>query len=255
MFLETHSLPKAVKKLLVLNIGIYIILRITGLYYWGIKWFSLIPQEVIQHGQVWRLATYIFLHANIFWHLILNMFALWMFGPEIERRLGTPRFVFYYFLTGIGGGLCSLIIAPHSGAVTIGASGSIFGLLVAFAVLFPNAIITMIFPPISMKAKNFVIVFGIIQFLMLFEGSPGVNWVIHLGGMLIGYLYLLHILHGRRYFNWHTIKQKLFQRRKMRRDYFIEEEVNPILDKISKVGVGGLTRRERNILKKARYKI
>lgn len=244
MFLETHSLPKAVKKLLIINIGIYIILRITGLYYWGIKWFSLIPSEVTQHGQVWRLATYLFLHANIFWHLIFNMFAIWMFGPEIERRLGTPQFIFYYFLTGVGGGLCSLIISPKSAGVTIGASGSIFGLLTAFAVLFPNAIITMLFPPISMKAKNFVIVFGIIQFLMLFEGPSGVSWIVHLGGMLIGYLYL----------NLGHIKKILkFHRR--RREYFIEEEIDPILDKISSVGIKGLTRRERQILKRARYKV
>lgn len=255
MLLETHSIPKAVKKLLILNIGIYIGLRITGLYGWGLEWFSLIPAKITQHGQAWRLFTYLFLHANIFWHLIFNMFALWMFGPEIERRLGTPRFIFYYFLTGIGGGLCSLIIAPKSGAVTIGASGSIFGLLVAFAMLFPNAIISLIFPPISMKAKNFVIVFGIIQFFMLFEGPAGVSWIIHLGGMLIGYLYLRHTITGGRFFNWQNIRQKLFQRRRMRRDYFIEEEVNPILDKISKVGINGLTRRERWILKKARHKI
>lgn len=254
MFLETHSIPKAVKKLLVINIGIYIILRITGLYGWGIKWFSLIPQEITQHAQIWRLATYLFLHANIFWHLIFNMFAVWMFGPEIERRLGTSQFVFYYFLTGIGGGLCSLFLSPHSNSVTIGASGSIFGLLVAFGVLFPNAIISMIFPPISMKAKNFVIAFGIIQFLMLFEGASGVSWVVHIGGMLIGYLYLKYML-KRRFLSWHNLKEKFIQRQRRYRQYFIEEEINPILDKISKVGVNGLTRRERRVLKKARYKI
>lgn len=253
MFLETSSLPKAVKKFLILNIGIYIILRITGQYSLGIQWFSLIPAEITQHLQFWRLATYLFLHANIFWHLVFNMFAIWMFGPEIERRLGTAQFVFYYFLTGIGGGLCSLILEPSSHGITIGASGSIFGLLVAFAVLFPNAIISMIFPPISMKAKNFVIVFGIIQFLMFFEGPGGVDWAVHLGGMLIGYVYLRFLLPETRYWNWHSIKQRLFQRRKQYRENFIKEEVDPILDKISKAGIKGLTKRERWILKKARH--
>lgn len=255
MFLETHSLPKAVKKLLILNIGIYIILRITGQYSLAIQWFSLMPAQITQQFEFWRLFTYLFLHANIFWHLIFNMFAVWMFGPEIERRLGTPQFVIYYFLTGIGGGMCSLIINPASHAVTIGASGSIFGLLVAFAVLFPNAIISMIFPPISMRAKNFVIVFGIIQFLMLFEGPGGIDWIVHLGGMLIGYLYLRFMSPEVRHWSWQNIKQKVLRRRRQYRDSFIKEEIDPILDKISKVGIKGLNKRERWILKKARYKI
>lgn len=255
MFLETHSISKAVKKLLILNIGVHIVLLITGLYPWGIEQFSLIPIKITRYGQVWRLATYLFLHANIFWHLIFNMFALWMFGPEIERRLGTSRFVFYYFLTGVGGALCSVIIAPGSSAVTIGASGSIFGLLVAFGMLFPDAIISLLFPPVSMRAKNFVIVFGIIQFLMLFEGPSGVSWIVHIGGMLIGYLYMRYIITDGRFFNWQDIRRKISRRRRMKKDYFIEEEVNPILDKISRVGIKGLTRRERWILKKARYKL
>lgn len=254
MFLETHSLPKAVKKLLILNIGIYIILRITGTYYLGLKWLSLIPSEITQHGQIWRLITYLFLHANIFWHLIFNVFAIWMFGPEIERRLGTPQFVFYYFFTGIGGGLCSLLISRYSTGITIGASGSIFGLLVAFAVLFPNAVISMIFPPISMKAKNFVIVFGIIQFLLLFEGPQGVDWAVHLGGMLTGYLYLQYLLRGRKSISLLRIKEKFEQRRERIRRYSMAE-VDAVLDKISKVGVEKLTRRERKILEKAHHKV
>lgn len=245
MFLETRSLPQAVKKLLILNIGIYIVLRITGQYSLAIQWFSLVPAQITQQFELWRLFTYLFLHANIFWHLIFNMFAIWMFGPEIERRLGSIQFVVYYFLTGIGGGLCSLVINPDSHSITIGASGSIFGLLVAFAVLFPNAIISLIFPPISMKARNFVIVFGIIQFLMLFEGPGGVDWIVHLGGMGIGYIYFK--------WNWGNIKRILFHRR--RKKYFIEEEIDPILDKISRVGIKGLTRRERWMLKRAHRKV
>lgn len=254
MFLETTSLPKAVKNLLIINIGIYIILRITGLYYWGIQWFSFIPAGITQYLQFWRLFTYLFLHAGI-WHLILNMFALWMFGPEIERRFGAPRFLFYYFLTGIGGGLLSLVISPYSSSITIGSSGSIFGLLVAFAVLFPNAVISMLFPPISMKAKNFVIVWGIIQFIMLFEGPSGISWIVHLGGMVIGYLYLKLTLPEHRFLFWRNIKEKIFYRRKQYREHFIKEEIDPILDKIGRTGIKGLTRRERWILKKARYKI
>lgn len=254
MFLETQSLPKAVKKLLIINVGIYIVLRVTGLYGWGIQWFSFIPSQVTQHAELWRLFTYLFLHVNIFWHLVFNMFAIWMFGPEIERRMGTPQFVFYYFLAGIGGALCSLLVSPHSSGVTIGASASIFGLLVAFAMLFPDAVITMIFPPVSMKAKHFAMVFGAIQLLMAFEGPSGIDWIVHVGGMAVGYVYLKFALRDGMHWNWNTIKQKIFQKRRSK-GKFDSEEIDRILDKISRSGMDSLSWRERRMLKKAHKNI
>lgn len=255
MFLETHTLPKAVKKLLIINIGIHVFLLVSSLHSWAVNWFGLIPLEVIQHAQLWRLGTYLFLHANIFWHLIFNMFAIWMFGPEVERRLGAPKFIFYYFLTGIGGALCSVLINSNSIGVTIGASGSIFGLLVAFAVLFPDAVITMIFPPISVKAKHFAIAFGAIQLLLIFEGTSKISWAIQVGGMCVGYIYLKYMLFSNKYLNWRIIKEKIFEKRKKKREQFIKEELDPILDKISRVGIGGLTGKEKKILKQAHYRI
>jgi len=255
MFLETRSLTKAVKYLLIINVAVYIVLRVTGLYYWGLKWFALIPASVTEKGQIWRLASYLFLHANIFWHLIFNMFALWIFGPEVERRMGRGQFLFYYLFAGIGGGLVFVILNPQATSVTMGASGSILAVLVAFGVLFPEAKISLILPPVTMKARNFVIGYGAIMFLMMFEGPSGINWSVHLGGMIIGYLYLRYMTKGAGKINWDSVKGKLFSSKKDEEENYDEEEIDPILDKISRVGVNGLTREEKEMLKRAGHRL
>jgi len=254
MFLETRTLPKAVKNLLIANVGVYIFLIISRLHGWGVAFFSLIPSEITEHAQLWRLFTYSFIHANIFWHLILNMFALWMFGPEIERFLGTYKFLLYYFLTGAGGALCTVLFYPHSSAVTIGSSGCIFGLMVAFAVLFPNAVISLIFPPIGIKARTFVVVFAILQILFAFEGTRGINWLVHLGGMFVGYLYLEIFVQGKLGVIWNNWTRKVADNKAREKRNFMTEEIDPILDKINKVGMQGLNREELKKLKKAHYK-
>lgn len=256
MILETHTIPKIVKRLLIINIGIYIFTLITGLHEWSILWFGLFPRAVLRYFQIWRLFTYLFLHAGP-GHILFNMFALWMFGPEIERRMGSGQFLFYYLFTGVCGGLFPLMLG-HS---TIGASTSIFGLLVAFGIMFPNAIISLIIPPISMKAKHFVIIFGIFQFVMFLGGASRVAWEAHIGGMLFGYIYFRIMRRGGYGRSWgigekiRNFKDKWIKLHQLQRRQFIEEEINPILDKISKVGIKGLSRRERQILKKAKYKV
>jgi len=255
MFLETTSLPKAVKGLLVINIAVYIILRVSGLYDWGVDIFGLASYDVLRSGQIWRLITYLFIHANIFWHLLFNMFGLWMFGPSVEKQIGTYKFILYYFLTGVGGALCAILINPNSHIQTIGCSSSILGILVAFAMLFPDAIISMIFPPISMKAKHFAIAFGVIQILMIFESQSGINWAVHVGGMAIGYFYMRYFFMTENFLNFKEWKEKYFAKKKEDREKFIQEQLDPILDKISKTGVDSLTSKEKNILKKAKYKI
>lgn len=261
MILETHTLPKIVKRLLIINISIYILTLITGFYNSSIIWFSLIPQEVLRNFQVWRLFTYLFLHGSAL-HIILNMYILWMFGPEIERGMGSNQFLFYYFFTGVGGGLFPLIFGNPAVPI-VGASASIFGLLAAFGIMFPNAIISLIIPPVSMKAKHFVIVIAVITFIFLLGGATRVAWDAHLGGMLFGYIYFRYgIMRRGSYRKGRGIgakirdfKDKWARLQKQEHKQFIEEEINPILDKINKVGIKGLTRRERQILKKAKYKV
>lgn len=192
----TYSLPPAVKWLLIVNCVVFVLQQLTaGLF--PIDWFGLVPGLVRYRGFVWQLFTYMFLHGGI-WHLVINMLMLWMFGMDLERDWGTRRFLRYYFVCGVGAGICALTAAlavasgpqdPMLALPTIGASGAIFGLLLAFGVVYADRIILMmlLFP---MKAKYAVMIFGVIEFYYVWQPSRGVSNVAHLGGMLFGYLFL-----------------------------------------------------------------
>ena len=152
----------------------------------------LYPSQVLGSLAVWQLATYLFLHSGI-GHLFFNMLGLWMFGAQLENTWGTRRFLQYYFICGVGAGICVVIAGLLAGArdqYTIGASGAVFGILLAFGVLFPNQLIWIwfLFP---VKAKYFVLALGAINFLYMIKlPGSGVSYVAHLGGMLFGYLFL-----------------------------------------------------------------
>ena len=145
----------------------------------------------------WQVFTYGFLHGNLL-HLFFNMFALWMFGSQIERFWGSRRFLVYYVLCLVGAGLVQLVvssIAAQNGAIypTLGASGGVFGVLLAFGMLFPEQRILLLFPPIPMKAKWFVIGYGAIELWLGITGTQaGVAHFAHLGGMLVGLFVILY---------------------------------------------------------------
>ena len=124
-------------------------------------------------------------------HLLFNFLALWMFGSELEYSWGTSFFLKYFFVTGIGAGICTAIATPSSRIPTIGVSGAVYGLLLAFALTYPERVIFLLFPPIPIKAKYFAMIFGLIEFYStISQHSDGIALMAHLGGMLIGYLYL-----------------------------------------------------------------
>ncbi|HEV2380496.1 MAG TPA: rhomboid family intramembrane serine protease [Terriglobia bacterium] len=158
----------------------------------GTEYFGLIPFEVTHHLLVWQLATYLFLHGG--WsHIVFNCLALWMFGYELERTWGSRRFLFYFFLTGIGAGLFNVLLDPAGGIPVIGNSGAVYGILLAYGVLFPDRPIFLYFV-IPVKAKWFVLIMGLVEFWMsLTQPGSGVAHVAHLGGMLFGYLYLRRV--------------------------------------------------------------
>jgi len=137
---------------------------------------------------LWQLVTYGFLHGGLT-HLFFNMFALYMFGLPIERLWGTRRFLIFYFVCMVGAGMVQLAVAQFSGEIypTIGASGAVFGLLLAFGMMYPNSRIMLLFPPIPLKAKWFVIVYGLLTLVFGVTGTmPGIAHFAHLGGMLFG---------------------------------------------------------------------
>jgi membrane associated rhomboid family serine protease len=158
---------------------------------WGLPFafFGLRPYDVTHHLFIWQVATYLFLHGGWF-HIIFNLFALWMFGTDLEGVWGSRQFLFYYFLTGVGAGLFNVVLEPSSLALTIGCSGAIYGLLLAYGLLFPERPIFLYFF-IPIKAKWFVAIMGLIEFVTsLSAPGSGVSHIAHLGGMLFGFLYL-----------------------------------------------------------------
>jgi membrane associated rhomboid family serine protease len=180
----------AVKWLIIANVAMFLA---TLVYRPIIDYLGLIPKEVFTNYSVWRLATYLFLHGGPV-HILFNMLGLWMFGVELERLWGTRQFLKYYAITGVGAGLTvlavGLLLGPSSltyRVPTIGASGALYGLLVAFAVYYPDRPLLMflLFP---IPAKYFVMIVGAMAFLS--TPNSGVSETAHLGGMVIGYLYL-----------------------------------------------------------------
>jgi membrane associated rhomboid family serine protease len=150
---------------------------------------GLVPSLVWLKLQLWRPITYLFLHGN-FLHIIFNLLGLYFFGPDLERLWGTRRFCRYYFVTGIGAGLCTMAVSPTSMGITIGASGAIYGILLAYGYHYPNRIVYIyaIFP---IKVKYMVLAMILMAFFASMSGSSdGIAHWAHLGGLAIGFLYL-----------------------------------------------------------------
>jgi membrane associated rhomboid family serine protease len=185
--------PPGLKWLIIANVVVFI------LDYLGGAWvhanlraaFSLYGAGAVRSLYVWQLFTYMFLHGGI-GHLVFNMLALWFFGAQLERDWGTRQFLKYYFLCGIAAGICVLIVNIALGdwiTSTIGASGAIFGVLVAFGVLYPDTTVLMYFL-FPLKAKYMVMICAAIELLMSFGPNNGISTIAHLGGMAFGYVYL-----------------------------------------------------------------
>ncbi len=148
----------------------------------------------------WQLLTYGFLHGGI-GHIFFNMFGLWMFGRDLEHQFGSQRFLVYYMTCVVGAGLVQLVVAAVQGGIypTVGASGGVFGILLAYGMSYPNRTILLLIPPIPMPAKYMVILYGILELYLGVSGNaPGVANFAHLGGMLFGLGLLLYWRNRRR---------------------------------------------------------
>ena len=190
------AMSPAVKMLLWINVGVFLpTALIPSLYESIVENFGLTPQHVLEQMRLWELVTWMFVHGGIT-HILFNMLILWMCGVQLERIWGQKFFLRYYFITGIGAGLTVIAVGllpfafaePTYLATTIGASGAIYGLLVAFALYYPETPILMFFL-FPVPAKYFVMIIGTIAFLSVPRGG-GVAHIAHLGGLVVGYLYL-----------------------------------------------------------------
>jgi membrane associated rhomboid family serine protease len=185
----------ALKAIIIANVAVFF----AQLFGRGLleDWFGLHPAFVVRNGWLWQLASYMFLHGNLF-HILFNMLALWMFGTELERIWGTRAFLKFYFVTGVGAAAITVIVSlfPFSfseqlyASNVIGASGAIYGLLLAYGMYFPDRPILLFFL-FTVPAKTAVLIFGAIAFYSSISGvAGGVANATHLGGLLVAYLFL-----------------------------------------------------------------
>ena len=218
------NVPTATKNIIIINILVMIMTSLNE--GWMYEKFALFyPTSPFFHW--WQPVTHMFMHGGV-WHLFFNMYTLYFFGRVLEERWGAKKFLIFYFVTGLGAALVHTgvewlqmnhwmnQVAEGSMAAqsriyalkmtpTVGASGAIYGVLMGFAMLYPDAILSLIFPPISMKAKWFVLIFAAIELLTGVTGTGGgIAHFAHLGGLIFGYLLIMywkkkHTLYGRDY--------------------------------------------------------
>ena len=295
------SFPPVLKNLLIINGVVFLVqllmenISFNGYPGWYIvnRWFALNPISGVDAAgnsfnfQIWQLITYQFMHGG-FWHIFFNMFILWMFGASIEDVMGSKKFLIFYLLSGVSAGLFQLFITPLLGAspaVTIGASGSIYGVMIAFAMFFPDSLIYVYFL-IPVKAKYFIGFLVILEFFAVNSASSDVAHLAHLGGALFGFLYILFDKNSyvsiknifrKSYYNKSNSGRSIFDNfnfgsKKKQQDvedakyYDIneqnqgmdkpsQEEIDKILDKIGQSGYQNLTDREKKILFEASKKM
>lgn len=206
------NVPTAVKNIIIINVLVWIATELNKTFM--IPNFALF-YPTSQYFHWWQPITHMFMHGG-FWHIFFNMYTLYIFGSVLERQWGTKKFLVYYFLTGLGAaalhtgvealqahfyiqqaaeGSANAAIQLHQLKITptVGASGAIYGLLLGFAMLYPDSIMSLIFPPISMKAKWFVMIFAGIELFTGITGTGGgIAHFAHLGGMLFGWIILTY---------------------------------------------------------------
>ncbi|MBZ5696125.1 MAG: rhomboid family intramembrane serine protease [Acidobacteriia bacterium] len=196
--------PRAIKTICIACVGVFLLQELSGLIFhqdgwiFWLNWFGLRPYVVVHGFRLWQPFTYLFLHDGIR-HILVNLLFLAMFGADLEHMWGARKFYTYYFLCGVGAGLINVVVKmtldPHglgsAWTPTIGASGAIYGILLANFVLLPDRRVWVFPLPVTVSMKIFVIVMGAIEFFGTI-GSTGdnVSHICHLGGMLVGYLYL-----------------------------------------------------------------
>lgn len=287
--------PPVIKSLIIINVIVFIIDKLffsiyhIGSYSLEDIWITYFYLQPIGSGfYVWQLLTYQFIHGNI-WHIFFNLLALWMFGAELESLWGSRKFILYYLLCGIGAGLTQLYIAPLISGTgpTIGASGAIYGVLLAFGLTFPDRPIFMFPFFIPIPAKFFVIIYAVLELLMGFSSSGGgVAHFAHLGGAATGFLlfkfgdkigiynFVNRLFRKKTYttysgystyrepeiykVNWETPQQKPQPRQPEERksagglnvngEEITQAKIDEILDKITESGYQNLTDREKRIL-------
>ena len=262
-----RSMTPAVRVLLIVTLAGFAVQLIGDYSAGGVftKVFGLSLAGLMK-GQVWQVVTYMFLHAG-FLHILSNMLGLFFFGPEVERTIGTRRFALLYLGCGVLGGLGWLLISGTRGGGCIGASGSVFGVLGAFAAIAPHRPVTLLLLlviPVTIAARTLAIGLGLFTLVSLVMSDGNIAHAAHLAGGIVGYLYGLRVARrgpgvGFRSPQWMDRVQARMRRHPLRvltsdeRPPPTEDEVDEVLDKVSRTGFQSLSRHEREILERASH--
>lgn len=250
-------LTKYVKILLIANISIYLIDSLIDGSLDPL--LGLQPHAAIYDLKIWQFFTYMFVHSiKSPMHIIFNMYALWMFGGPVEEAMGSRKFIVFYIVSGLGAAAFACLFSMNE--MTIGASGAIFGLIVAFAMFYPDSVIYLFFV-FPMKARNFAILFAGLEFLVtLTVSNDSIAHFAHIGGLVTGYFYLKY------YYKKEDAPAKVESFAKVRvvqshevpapgaaqnQDLYSQERVDAILDKIREGGIESLSREEHEALQSA----
>ena len=253
----------AIKILVSINFAIYLLQSISGKEEVFFKLFGLVPNTFISDLMLWQPFTYMFLHAPFYSsvgisHILLNMLGLWVFGRELEQAWGKTHFLKYYFITGVGSGLITYLFQMGSNNPVIGASGAVYGILLAYGISYPNRML-YIWGIIPVKSMWLVIIMGSIAFFGVLGNADGISHVTHISGMAIGYLLL------KKSWRWKdvlfAIRKKTIEFQVQRHEEkhikvnMLQKDIDIILEKIQKLGFSGLSDEEKSKLYEASKKM
>ena len=276
--------PPVIKSLLISNIAVFLFASFLGVFsFRGVSFYPLMAKILflfpIGGGfEIWQLFTYMFMHGG-FMHLLFNMFALWMFGMELENTWGSKKFLTYYLICGVGAGIANLLVGPlfGIGGPTVGASGAIYGVLLAFGMLFPDRPIFVYFL-LPIPARYFVLFYIFIELYAGVTGtSDGVAHFAHLGGAAVGFIYLMvdqkrfsldrflrrskqRYVPTERVPRFYTYQKKNISDAKYydvgnKEEDVNQQQIDEILDKINQHGYRSLTEEEKKVLFEASKKL
>lgn len=250
---------EAIKILISINFVIYVLQSLAGKEDIFFRLFGLVPNVFISELMLWQPFTYMFFHAPYYSsigisHILLNMLGLWVFGRELEQAWGKSKFLKYYFLTGIGSGLITYLFQINSDNPVIGASGAVYGILLAYGISFPNRML-YIWGLIPIRSIWLVVIMGSIAFFGLLGRADGISHVTHISGMFIGYILLKK--------KW-QLADIIFAMRKKTVEFQVQRkedralkkksinrDIDIILEKIKEVGFSGLSNEEQSKLYEA----
>jgi membrane associated rhomboid family serine protease len=248
------QLSPAVKNILFAN-GIVFLMSFLNnqIFYFLSNNFALHAYDVLYQFKIWQLFTYMFLHGG-FWHVFFNMFIFWMFGTELEKEWGSKQFLKYYFICGVGAGIINILLTSSDPSYpgTVGASGAIYGIMVAYALRYPDRLVYIYFL-FPVKVKYMVGFLAIISFLSTWNAQgDGIAHAAHLGGMLVGFIYLKYWQH------FYKVKSMFQQTTKKpvskssgtgdEKVEYYRKKIDELLDKINRVGYLNLTDEEKELL-------